>query len=77
MNVSHASSQKTEYYTVRFDKKEFRVKVIECQRHHKDYPEITDIEVRQVPSMEDDNLVRKKIIEYEKKIIEYEKEKRR
>ena len=59
MNVSHASSQKTEYYTVRFDKKEFRVKVIECQRHHKDYPEITDIEVNQVPSMEDRQKINK------------------
>ena len=53
MSISHASSQKIEFFTVRFDSKEFRVKVTDCQRHHKDYPEITDVVVTQVPSMDD------------------------
>ena len=55
--VSHASSKKVEYYVVRFDDKEFSVEIVESQRHHKDYPEITKINVKQTPNMIDESRV--------------------
>ena len=61
--VSHATSKKVEFYVIVFDNKEFKVKVINSQRHHKDYPEITNVEVNQTPSFED----RKRINEILKK----------
>jgi len=54
----HATSKKIEYYVVRFDKKEFSVEVIDSQRHHKDYCEITQVKVSQRPSLSDDSKVR-------------------
>lgn len=53
MGIKHITTRKTKYYTVRFDKKEFRVKVIDVERHRKDTEEITNIEITQVPSIED------------------------
>jgi ribosomal 50S subunit-recycling heat shock protein len=53
--ISHATTRKEEYYVIRFDDKEFKVKVIDCQRHHKDYPEIQEVEITQIPSFEDNN----------------------
>lgn len=47
--ISHATSKREEYYVIRFDNKEFKIKV----RHHKDYPEVQEIEVTQQPNMED------------------------
>lgn len=51
--ISHATTRKEEYYVVRFDNKEFKIKVTDCQRHHKDYPEITSYEITQEPNQED------------------------
>jgi ribosomal 50S subunit-recycling heat shock protein len=63
MNLSHATTKKVEFYVVRFDNKEFKVKVIDCQRHHKDFREITEIEVIQTPSFEDRKKINKIIKE--------------
>lgn len=53
VRISHATTKKEEYYVIRFDGKEFKIKITDCQRHHKDYPELIDIEIVQTPSMED------------------------
>lgn len=52
-HLSHETSKKEEYYTISFDNKWFKVKVIDVQRHHKEYPEITNFEVTQDPNTED------------------------
>lgn len=52
-NISHTTSRKQEAYVIRFDNKEFLVKIKDCRKHHKDYDEMTDIEVIQTVSMED------------------------
>jgi len=57
--INHAITIKEEYYVFRFDGKEFNVKIRDYQRHHKDYPEDTIIEIKQEPSFQD----RKKIHE--------------
>jgi len=51
--ISHATTKKMEYYVISFDDKEFKVKITDIQRHHKDYPEITNVEVTQTVSFED------------------------
>lgn len=56
IDISHATTRKEEYYTIRFDGKEFRAKVTDCQRHHKDYPEIQEIEITQVPNFKDNQI---------------------
>ena len=62
--VSHATTKKEEFYVVRFDKKEFKVKITDCQRHHKDYPEITDVQITQEVNFEDRDKIMKIIDKY-------------
>ena len=63
--ISHVTTSKTEYYVIRFDDKEFLANVVETQRHHKDYPEITKVNVTQTPSSDDLQRVHKMIRERE------------
>lgn len=51
--ISHATTKKEEYYVIRFDGKEFKVKITDCQRHHKDYPEVQGVQITQEPNTED------------------------
>jgi len=53
--ISHSTSKIENNYVVSFDNKEFNIKVIDCQQHHKDYPEVQKIEVTQEPTQEDMN----------------------
>jgi hypothetical protein len=46
-NVSHTATRHKESYVICFDDKEFLVIIEDCQKHHKDYPEILDIEIIQ------------------------------
>ena len=53
MRISHATTKKIEYYVIGYDNKEFKVKIIDIQRHHKDHPEFTTCEITQEPSQKD------------------------
>jgi ribosomal protein L24 len=46
-NVSHTTTKHQEAYVINFDNKEFLVRIKDCQKHHKDYPEITEVEIIQ------------------------------
>ena len=45
--ISHTATRHQESYAIYFDNKEFLVYVKDCQKHHKDYPEMTDFEIIQ------------------------------
>lgn len=45
--ISHIATQHQENYVICFDNKEFSVCVKDCQKHHKDYPEITEFDIKQ------------------------------
>ena len=51
--ISHATSKQIDLYKVYLDGKEFKVKVTSVQKHHKDYQDVLDIEVTQVPNQDD------------------------
>jgi hypothetical protein len=51
--ISHTTSKKVEYYVIRFDGKEFRIVVKDCKRLHKDYDEVTEVEITQIPNQKD------------------------
>jgi predicted NBD/HSP70 family sugar kinase len=51
--ISHTTTSNEEYYVIGFDKKEFIAKITDIQRHHKEYPNPTDVDVKQIPSLDD------------------------
>lgn len=46
--IHHGSTKKEECYLIMFDNKEFQVRVKDRKRHHKDYDDVTQIEITQV-----------------------------
>lgn len=62
--ISHTTTRKQEAYMIRFDEKEFLVKIKDCKKHWKEYDEITEVEIIQSTNMED----RRKINEILKEI---------
>lgn len=57
--ISHTTTRHQEAYVIRFDKKEFLVKIKNYKKHHKDYDEITDVEIIQKVSFEDSQKINK------------------
>ena len=45
--ISHTATRHQESYIIYFDNKEFLVYIKDCQKHHKDYPEMTEFEIKQ------------------------------